>query len=80
MNIFSYVLILFSALGTASSQLLVKRGSQAIQGTLNFEGGLMELIKKLFVIVFEPHIFVALVLNFLILFSWLKVRDGTVNQ
>ena len=77
MNIVILLLILLAALISSSGQLLMKKGSSILQQTLSTNqsqaSGLLGLVKKFFSIIFEPHVFVALIFYFLGLFVWLKI-------
>lgn len=76
MNFFTFFLLLLGAAITGSGQILMKIGSQALQKTLTLPENYwpnLELLKKIFTIIFEPHIFTAFVLYFLGSFLWLKI-------
>lgn len=77
MNFITLFFFLFSAVGISTAQLLMKKGSYILQQTFQGNFELSELLKKVFTIVFEPHVFLAVVLNFLVLFSWLKILART---
>lgn len=74
------IFIAIASLISASGQLLLKRGSLATGNILRFSGDRVSapvIIKKLIAILFEPHIFIAIILYFSSLFLWLKVLSRT---
>jgi multidrug transporter EmrE-like cation transporter len=75
MNSITFLLLLGGAAITASGQILMKRGSQILQSSLSqLESyNLLQLIKKFFTVIFEPHVFTAFILYFLGSFLWLKI-------
>ncbi|OGY97098.1 MAG: hypothetical protein A2122_02755 [Candidatus Liptonbacteria bacterium GWB1_49_6] len=72
----TYLLLVLAAIITASGQLLMKKGSQLLQGTLVAPGQhqfAQDIIKKIFAIVLEPHVLIAFSLYFLGSILWLKI-------
>jgi len=78
MNIILFLLV--AAAITASGQLLMKKGSQVLREIFGWQENyqlIPQLINKVFAIIFEPHIFIALLLYSLGLFLWLKILTRT---
>ncbi|MBI1975285.1 MAG: EamA family transporter [Parcubacteria group bacterium] len=80
MNIVTAFFLLLASLISTGGQLLFKKGSEALGGVLELGGGSVNgqsIIKKIFAILFEPHIFVALLFYFAGIFVWVKVLSRT---